>query len=240
MDSSFFSQQMAPWRPNFPYPWLWTHYWHSFRWRQLGFVSTFTGYSTSSLVSVVLCSFCFSGSKFTSSPHKAVFTNAILVMYMRKWMFEQNCKFSNKNNLLCARRDFNNNKKIFLVDRYEKWNFGIKISPILHFYWVIDGWISGLKCKILIMYTTVSSLNLKKTFLDLELHNLTKTSHHITASSGMCFSKNSSCPWPFNAKVLVSPKIFQVVFSQSSYGHPCVLLAATFFETGAMATPTKS
>ena len=112
-------------------------------------------------------------------------------------------------------------KKIFLVDRYEKWNFRIKISPIFHFYWVIDGWISGLLCKILIMYTIVSSLNLKKIFLDLELHNLTKISHHITASSGMCFSKIFSCPWPFNAKVLVSPEIFQVVFSQSSYGHPC-------------------
>ena len=129
---------------------------------------------------------------------------------------------------------------IFAQNYNGKWNFKPKISPIFHFYWVIDGWISGLKCKILIMYTTVSSLNLKKTFLDLELHNLTKTSHHITASSGMCFSKNSSCPWPFNAKVLVSPKIFQVVFSQSSYGHPHVLLAASFFETGAMATPTKS
>ena len=65
MDSSFFSQQMAPWRPNFPNPRLWTHYWHSFRCRQLGFVSTFTGYSTSSLVSVVLWSFLFSGSKYT-------------------------------------------------------------------------------------------------------------------------------------------------------------------------------
>ena len=109
MDSSFFSQQMAPWRPNLPNPRLWTHYWHSFRWRQLGFVSTFTGYSTSSLVSVVLCSFFFSGSKYTL--HNAVSTNAILVMYMHKWIFVQNYKFSNKNDLLCARRGYK--KKYF-------------------------------------------------------------------------------------------------------------------------------
>ena len=112
-------------------------------------------------------------------------------------------------------------KKSFSGCRYYKWNLKPTISPIFHFYWVNDGWVSGLLCKILIMYTILPSLNLKKIFLNLELHNPTKTSHHITASSGMCFSKNFSCPWPFNAKVLVSPEIFQVVFSQSSYGHPC-------------------
>ena len=82
MDRFFFSQQMSPWRSNFHNLRLWTHYWHSFRWRQLGFVSTFTGYSTSSLVSIVLWSLTLVVQK-TPSPRIMQF-QLILVMYMRK------------------------------------------------------------------------------------------------------------------------------------------------------------
>ena len=56
--------------------------------------------------------------------------------------FVQSYKFINKNDLICAWKDFT--KKNFVV--YDNRNFKPKISPIFHFKQVNDGWVSHKLC----------------------------------------------------------------------------------------------
>jgi hypothetical protein len=58
--------------------------------------------------------------------------------------FLQNHKFSNKNYLLCAWRDFK--KEILWYMYFSKWNFKLKISSIFHFDRVNHGRISHILC----------------------------------------------------------------------------------------------
>jgi hypothetical protein len=72
------------------------------------------------------------------SMRKPFSSNSFYFIGMRS--FVQNDKFSNKNDLPCAWRDF---KKILT---YGKWNFKPKISPIFHFDCVNHGQISHILC----------------------------------------------------------------------------------------------
>ena len=51
--------------------------------------------------------------------------------------FDQKYKFSNKNEMVCAWKNFQ--KKIFGISTYSKWNFKPQISSIFHFDRVSDG-----------------------------------------------------------------------------------------------------
>ena len=54
----------------------------------------------------------------------------------------QSYKFSNKNDLFCAWRDFN--KTFCGISPYHKWMFKLQISSIFHFDRAHQSWISGL------------------------------------------------------------------------------------------------
>ena len=54
----------------------------------------------------------------------------------------QSYKFSNKNGLFWARRDFN--KTFCATSKYHKWMFKLQISSILNFDRAHQSWISGL------------------------------------------------------------------------------------------------
>ena len=65
----------------------------------------------------------------------------ILFYFIERSMFASNCKVSNKNDLLCARRDFN--KTFSGRSKYNhKWTFKLQISSIFHFDRVSDGWMA--------------------------------------------------------------------------------------------------
>ena len=54
----------------------------------------------------------------------------------------QSYKFSNKNDLFCAWRDFN---KIFCgISTYHKWMLKLQISSIFNFDWAHQSWISAV------------------------------------------------------------------------------------------------
>ena len=59
-----------------------------------------------------------------------------LFYFIERGIFASNCKFSNKNDLLCAWRDFN--KTFCDVCKYYKRNFKPQISPIFHFVYVTE------------------------------------------------------------------------------------------------------
>ena len=61
----------------------------------------------------------------------------ILFYFIVRRIFALNSKFRNKNDLLCARRDFN--EKNCGVSTYYKGMFKPQISSIFHFDWVSDG-----------------------------------------------------------------------------------------------------
>ena len=69
----------------------------------------------------------------------------IIFYFIERRFLSQNCKFSNKNDLLCAWMDFNN----FFCDvcktvsTYNKWDFKLQISSI-NFEYVNEVWISGV------------------------------------------------------------------------------------------------
>ena len=62
--------------------------------------------------------------------------------FIERGIFASNCKFSNKNDLLCAWRDFN--KTFCGISTYHKWMFKLQISSIFNFDRAHQSWISGL------------------------------------------------------------------------------------------------
>ena len=66
----------------------------------------------------------------------------ILFYFIVRRIFALNSKFRNKNDLLCARRDFN--EKNCGVSTYYKGMFKPQISSIFHFDWVSDGWMAHM------------------------------------------------------------------------------------------------
>ena len=56
----------------------------------------------------------------------------------------QSYKFSNKNGLFCAWRDFN--KTFYGISTYHKWMFKLQISSIYNFDQAHQSWISGVLC----------------------------------------------------------------------------------------------
>ena len=90
----------------------------------------------------------------------------------------QSYKFSNKNGLFCAWRDFN--KTFCGIPTYHKWMFKLQISSIFNFDWAHQSWISGIlsvntnisispKCNIL--KGTQSSVKSGIAFCFSHLHN---------------------------------------------------------------------
>ena len=67
-----------------------------------------------------------------------------LFYFIERWIFAETSKFSNKNDLLCVRRDLKN--QLCGGCRCDKWNFKPKIPPIFNFYLVNDGWVSRILC----------------------------------------------------------------------------------------------
>ena len=65
-----------------------------------------------------------------------------LFYFIERGIFASNCKFSNKNDLLCAWRDFN--KTFCGISTYHKWMFKLQISSIFNFDQAHQSWISGL------------------------------------------------------------------------------------------------
>ena len=77
---------------------------------------------------------------WNSSMPKAFFGKSFLLP--RNVDFYTNCKFSNKNYLLCAWRDFY--KTFCGISTYHKWMFKLQISSIFKFDRAHQSWISGL------------------------------------------------------------------------------------------------
>ena len=69
---------------------------------------------------------------------KAFFGKSFLLH--RKGDFCIKCKFSNKNQILCAWSDFN--KTFCGISTYHKWMFEQQISSIFNFDWAHQSWIS--------------------------------------------------------------------------------------------------
>ena len=68
-----------------------------------------------------------------------------------KFFWHAQSKFSNRNDILCARRDL---KEKCDVRSYDKWNFKSTISSLFHFDQVTDGWMShvlGVKLNLSII-----------------------------------------------------------------------------------------
>ena len=66
----------------------------------------------------------------------------ILFYFIERRIFAKNSKCCNKNDLLCARRDFN--EKNCCVSTYYKGMFKPQISSLFHFDWVSDGWMAHM------------------------------------------------------------------------------------------------
>ena len=62
--------------------------------------------------------------------------------FIERGIFASNFKFSNKNDLLCAWRDFN--KTFCGISTYHHWMFKLQISSIFNFDWAHKSWISGV------------------------------------------------------------------------------------------------
>ena len=63
------------------------------------------------------------------------------IYLIEKRSFDQNYIFSNKNDMVCAMRNFR--KKSCGISTYDKWNFKPHISSIFHFDWVSEGRMQG-------------------------------------------------------------------------------------------------
>ena len=64
------------------------------------------------------------------------------VLFIKRGIYASNCKFSNKNDLLYAWRDFH--KTFCVTSSYPKWMFSLQISSIFNFYWTHESWNSGV------------------------------------------------------------------------------------------------
>ena len=79
-----------------------------------------------------------------SGPEKCFWNSSMCKPFSIKWIylkkrrnFDQKYKFCNKNDMVCARRNFQKNS--CNISSYDKWNFKPQISSIFHFDRVGDG-----------------------------------------------------------------------------------------------------